>query len=283
MWKIYRTSDGMVLLQNAGTSWRVEGFSFDELFRAGDAQEYLQRCAADGRTATRLQEEFSLEGVNLLAPVGAQEVWAAGVTYRRSREARMEESERSGADRFYDLVYDADRPELFFKSAGRSVRGDSQTVRIRGDARWSVPEPELALAIDARGRIFGYAVGNDMSSRDIEGENPLYLPQAKVYRGSCALGPCLTVCGPLSPVATGIFLRIERRGVEVFSGSTSLANMKRTPEELAAWLFRENDFPDGCYLLTGTGLVPPADFTLDHGDVVRIEIDGLGVLENTVE
>ena len=215
----------------------------------------------------------------LRAPIGSQEVWAAGVTYLRSRDARKEESKDGGS--VYDRVYSAERPEIFFKATPHRVVGHGAEIRIRADSKWNVPEPEVTLALNRKGRIFGYTVGNDVSSRDIEGENPLYLPQAKVYRGCCALGPGLVVRGPL-PVETAIVLRILRGGREVFSGATSLAQMKRTFPELAGWLWRENEFPNGAYLLTGTGLVPGGDFTLLPGDDVRIAVEGLGELGNTV-
>jgi 2-dehydro-3-deoxy-D-arabinonate dehydratase len=213
--------------------------------------------------------------------MGDQEVWAAGVTYYRSRTARMEESEEAGGDRFYDMVYDAERPELFFKSTPRRVRGHRHTVGIRGDSTWDVPEPELTLAINAQGTVFGATVGNDMSSRSIEGENPLYLPQAKVYTGSCAVGPCLLV-GSLPGPNDSISLGIERDGNEVFMGSTLLSQLKRSYDELAGFLYRDNDFPSGALLMTGTGIVPEHPFTLQPDDIVRITINGIGTLENTV-
>ena len=222
-----------------------------------------------------------LAAVALLPPVDAQEVWAAGVTYLRSKKAREEES--AGAARFYDAVYTAPRPELFFKATPARVVGPGQPVRVRADSRWSVPEPELALVITPDLRIVGYTIGNDMSARDIEGENPLYLPQAKVYRQSCALGPCVTLSAALPPrEQVGIRLRVDRGGSVAFAGETSLARMARPPEELVDWLGRENEFPGGAILLTGTGVVPPDDFTLRAGDVVTIAIDGIGELTNPV-
>jgi 2-dehydro-3-deoxy-D-arabinonate dehydratase len=222
-----------------------------------------------------------LSAVTLLPPVDAQEVWAAGVTYLRSKKAREDES--AGAARFYDLVYTAARPELFFKATPARVVGPNEPVRVRKDSRWSVPEPELALVISPDLRIVGYTIGNDMSARDIEGENPLYLPQAKVYKQSCALGPCVTLASALPPRAqVGIRLRIERGGAAAFEGATSLERMARPLEELVDWLGRENEFPNGVILLTGTGVVPPDDFTLQHGDVVTIAVDGIGELRNPV-
>jgi 2-dehydro-3-deoxy-D-arabinonate dehydratase len=219
--------------------------------------------------------------VQWLPPVDAQEVWAAGVTYIRSKTARERESE--GAARFYDLVYTADRPELFFKATARRVIGPGGVVRIRKDARWSVPEPELALVIAPDLRIVGYTIGNDMSSRDIEGENPLYLPQAKVYDGSCALGPVVTLADAL-PAAEQVTIRlvITRGGQVAFEGSTTLAMMARKLPDLVGWLGRDNSFPDGAILLTGTGVVPPDSFTLASGDGIAISITGIGTLENRV-
>ncbi len=223
-----------------------------------------------------------VESVALLAPLDDQEVWAAGVTYKRSREARERES--AGAARFYDLVYNADRPELFFKAPARRVVGPGGAVRIRRDSRWSVPEPEVALVVSPTMKIVGYTVGNDMSSRDIEGENPLYLPQAKIYDGACALGPAVTLAADLPPPeCVTIHLTIWRGGAVVFDGWTTLAGMHRSFADLVSWLGRETSFPDGAVLLTGTGVVPPDDFTLAAGDEVAIEVAGIGRLVNRVE
>ncbi len=217
-----------------------------------------------------------------LAPILSQEVWAAGVTYYRSRSARVAESEDAGGGDFYDRVFAAQRPELFFKATGRRVVGPGGAVRVRSDAKWSVPEPELTLLINPAGVIVGYTIGNDMSSRDIEGENPLYLPQAKVYDGSCALGPCVLLSTEPLGKTTTIELAIARQGQTVFTGSTTLAELKRAPQELTEYLFRNNSFPQGVFLMTGTGIVPGDDFTLASGDVIRISIDGVGTLENYV-
>ena len=246
-----------------------------ELLHAADPAG-LARSLVDGAA-----EAVPFAEARLLAPVDGQEVWAAGVTYKRSREARERES--AGAARFYDLVYSAERPELFFKAPARRVVGSGGVVHIRRDARWSVPEPELALVVSPALKIVGYTVGNDMSSRDIEGENPLYLPQAKVYDNACALGPAVTLAADLPPPAdVAIRLTITRAGAAVFEGATTLAAMHRRPEDLVAWLGRENTFPDGLVLLTGTGVVPPDDFTLQSGDAIAIEITGVGRLVNTV-
>lgn len=219
------------------------------------------------------------EDVELLAPLDTQEVWASGVTYLRSKIARMEESEGGG---FYDLVYQAERPELFFKANARRVAGPGQPIRIRRDSTWDVPEPELTLVLSSSGAIAGYTVGNDVSSRSIEGENPLYLPQAKSFDGCCALGPVIALAQD-DEAPRFIRLGIERNGQTAFEGETSTAQMRRTPHELAAYLFRELSFPDGALLMTGTGIVPPDTFTLQSRDVVKIEIQGIGTLENAVE
>jgi 2-dehydro-3-deoxy-D-arabinonate dehydratase len=217
--------------------------------------------------------------VSVLAPIDTQEVWASGVTYLRSKVARMEESEHAGD--FYDRVYAAERPELFFKANPSRVAASGARIRIRRDSSWNVPEPELALVISSRGQIVGYTIGNDVSSRSIEGENPLYLPQAKMYEGSCALGPAILINDDPGK-RHAIRIAIARNGKDVFSGETSTSQMRRGFEELAAYLFRELRFPAGVILLTGTGIVPPDDFTLQAGDIVRITIDGIGVLENPV-
>ena len=224
---------------------------------------------------------LALSEVKVLAPVEQQEVWAVGVTYLRSKKARMDESEFSATA--YDRVYNAPRPELFFKALPEKVVGPGAAVGIRADARWSVPEPELAFVLNSRGRIAGYTIGNDMSSRDIEGENLLYLPQAKIYDRSCALGPFITVgVGEMEARTWQIELAIDRGGNDVFSGAVSAGQLKRPFEEMAGYLFRSQTFPHGAVLLTGTGIVPPDDFTLQAGDVVRIGISGIGTLENAV-
>ena len=219
--------------------------------------------------------------VKLLAPIERQEVWAAGVTYLRSKKARMEESNFSATA--YDRVYEADRPELFFKSMPEKVAGPGEEIGIRKDGKWNVPEPELALVLNSKSRIVGYTIGNDMSSRDIEGENLLYLPQAKIYKRSCALGP-VVVTGVTEEEARTWTIRIEirRNGALVFEGNTSVNNIRRKFQDLADYLFRSQEFPHGAILLTGTGVVPPDSFTLAAGDVVHIDISGIGRLTNTV-
>ena len=269
---VFSTSIGLVA-QRDEAWFRLAETNLDTLFCQEDPGLWLAR-ALEG--AERVEAPVALG-----APIQSQEVWAAGVTYLRSRDARMEESKDAGGGTFYDRVYDADRPEIFFKATPHRVFGTGMPLRLRSDSKWNVPEPELALALNVNGKIFGYSIGNDLSSRDIEGENPLYLPQAKVWSHCCGLGPALVVCAPLK-LETAIAIQILRGGVAVFEGKTSLAQMKRTPAELADWLWRDNTFPNGCYLLTGTGLVPPNEFTLSGGDEVRISIDTLGTLVNFI-
>lgn len=249
--------------------------SIAALLESADVPAACRALASGPATRRPLAE------VSLLAPIDGQEVWAAGVTYRRSQVARREESQ--GAASFYDLVYTAPRPELFFKASPHRVSGPGQPLRIRRDARWNVPEPELALVLNSRLEVVGFCAGNDMSSRDIEGENPLYLPQAKVYDQCCGLGPWITLSGVMpEPAGIGIRMRISRSGSEVFSGQTSIGQMKRSFPELVAWLGRDNSFPQGAILLTGTGIVPSNEFTLQAGDEVSIEIDGVGTLCNPI-
>ena len=276
---LWRTKDGIRL--NHGQHTQIIEADWDALINHEDLAGYLltlSRETPDGSSGFLRDLD-----VEVLPPIGTQEVWAAGVTYFRSRTARMEESKDAGGGTFYDRVYEADRPELFFKATSWRVRGPRAGIRIRRDAKWNVPEPELALVVNARGEIIGYTIGNDVSSRDIEGENPLYLPQAKVYDGSCALGPGLYVTREPLPSSTAIALRITRGHDVVFQGETSLAQMRRKPEELVEYLYRETSFPAGCMLLTGTGIIPPDEFTLMPGDLVEITIEPIGTLSNTVE
>jgi len=275
--KLYRTRNGTVLESDGRLVALTQ--SWDELIAGEDpAKTALNALASASPMA-------SLDPASVLAPIGSQEIWAAGVTYLRSRVARMEESKSAGGGDFYDRVYSADRPELFFKSMPQRVIGPGGPVRIRRDSKWNVPEPELTLVINPRGKIIGYTIGNDMSSRDIEGENPLYLPQAKMYDGSCAIGPAVLLSSEPLPRSTKIELEIRRDGGQsvAFRGETSLTQMKRDPRELVEYLYRETSFPAGCYLLTGTGIVPPDSFTLEHGDEIRITIDGIGTLVNGVD
>lgn len=275
--KLYRTKQG-IFVEDDGQSYLLSALAsanaWDDLICD---RELTLRASA----AVNTKSASSFDPTAVLAPVGSQQVWAAGVTYYRSRKARMEESRNTGGGDFYARVYSAERPELFFKAAGCRVVGPGAAVRIRSDARWSVPEPELTLVLNPSGAIVGYTVGNDMSSRDIEGENPLYLPQAKVYDGSCALGPCVLL-SPQPLTDNNIRLEIVRGCHTIFSGSTSLSELKREPRQLVDFLFRDQSFPRGVLLMTGTGIVPGDDFTLQHGDVVKIAIDGIGILENHV-
>lgn len=229
----------------------------------------------------RVSEWLDAGTVTPLAPIDDQEVWAAGVTYKRSQKARMDESE--DAANFYDKVYTADRPELFFKATAHRVSGPGQPIRVRQDTKWCVPEPELTLVISPDLRIVGYTVGNDMSARDIEGENPLYLPQAKVYDQCAGLGPIITLAEAMPPLAEiGITLVIERDGGEIFRGDTQASQLHRSPRDLVNWLGRDQSFPHGVFLMTGTGIVPPDHFTCQPGDVISITIDGVGTLSNPV-
>jgi 2-dehydro-3-deoxy-D-arabinonate dehydratase len=273
--KLFRTAAGWIV-ERDGRHFRVSQDAAKGLTTRDDLAEFLASYVGG------VTPNADPPGDGVLAPIDRQEVWAAGVTYLRSRTARMEEAKVAAGSQFYDLVYNADRPELFFKAAAWRVVAPGQPVRIRRDATWNVPEPELALLISPRAKILGYTAGNDMSSRDIEGENPLYLPQAKVYDGSCALGPALVISAEPPGPSTAIRLDIVRRSQPAFSGSTTLAQMKRDLATLVQYLYRETSFPDGCILLTGTGIVPPDDFTLERGDEVSITIDGVGTLRNVV-
>jgi 2-dehydro-3-deoxy-D-arabinonate dehydratase len=270
--KLYRTSGGAVVEQRE-SFFPVLG-DWDSLVNHEDLAAHLAACAM-GQGGVRIDDE-------ILAPIGSQEVWAAGVTYHRSRSARMDESSAAGGGSFYDRVYDAPRPELFFKAPAWRVRASGDAVRIRRDARWSVPEPEIVLSINARGDIIGFTIGNDMSSRDIEGENPLYLPQAKIYDGACAIGPALLVTDSL-PADTPIELRVTRARAVVYEGRTTFGQMRRDPRELVEFLYRETSFPSGAMLFTGTGIVPPDEFTLHRADEIQIHVPPIGTLVNLVE
>jgi 2-dehydro-3-deoxy-D-arabinonate dehydratase len=257
----------------------------DELLSSGDPIGTVR--SAMGDAAEFASGEELLERASPRSLVESQEVWAAGVTYYRSRSARIEESEKADGGSFYDRVYEAERPELFYKGNARTTVAHGQRVRIRQDSRWNVPEPELVLVISSDGAIAGYTAGNDMSSRDIEGENPLYLPQAKVYDGSCSLGPgmiLMTKDERASVLSSNlpIGLHIERSGETAYSGETTLADLKRDPEELVSFLFRDQTFLSGCFLMTGTGIIPDDSFTLAAGDDVRISIGALPTLSNSV-
>ena len=277
--KLFKTGEG-ILLQSAHGHFRINE-DWDKLINRDDLQDFLNLKT---KTSTPLGfgDFDSMIREKLQAPVGRQEVWAAGVTYLRSRDARMEEAKTAGNADCYDKVYHAERPELFFKALPHRVAADGEELYIRKDSKWNVPEPELTLYINSNGNIQGYTIGNDMSSRDIEGENPLYLPQAKVYERSAALGPCLCVPQDIISPETRIHISIARNSREMYSDQIALSQMKRSFEELAGFLFRECEFEYGCFLMTGTGMVPPASFSLLVGDRIKISIDNIGTLENVV-
>jgi 2-dehydro-3-deoxy-D-arabinonate dehydratase len=275
--KIYRTMDGIILEKDHSFRNLVVTTSWNDLVNRDDLHNFLVN---EWKNAEPL--ENGPDPSRLLAPIGSQEIWAAGVTYYSSRLARMEESKDSGGGDFYSRVYVADRPEIFFKATPARTVGPGKDFRIRKDSTWDVPEPELTLFATSNGKIVGYTIGNDVSSRSIEGENPLYLPQAKTFDGCACLGPCLYV--PEAPLekSTQITLTIERNEEVVFSDETQLDQMKRTPEELIGFLFRETSFPGGVFMMTGTGIVPGTDFTLKPKDKVSITIESIGTLINFV-
>ncbi len=277
MFRLYAINHAFLLEQEGTYINLAADFTIDRLFAAADPVAFATAAFAAGKPVSA---PTPAEDLGVL--IQSQEVWAAGVTYQRSKSARVAESRDAGGGTFYDRVYEAPRPELFFKATPHRVAAPGGGVRIRSDSKWNVPEPELTLAINATGRIFGYTIGNDMSSRDIEGENPLYLPQAKVYDRSAALGPCLVITSELPGPATVIALEIVRDGAAAFTGETTLAALKRPLPSLVEWLFRDNSFPRGCYLMTGTGVIPPDTFTLRRGDQIRITIAPVGTLVNTV-
>lgn len=276
--KIYNTTKG-ILIENKEMFYFVNG-EWDSFINNDNIYTDLIKRS---KKLTPADKAIDIIKKYLLPPIGSQEIWAAGVTYMRSKSARMEESKEAGGDDFYDKVYVAERPELFFKSTAFRVSGPGQNVRIRKDSKWNVPEPELTLMITSTGKIIGYTIGNDMSSRDIEGQNPLYLPQAKTYDKSAAIGPCIYISEHPLPLTTAVKLVITRKGMEVFTGSVTIDQIKRKFSELAGFLFRETTFPAGALLMTGTGIVPPNDFTLEHGDEIRITVDIIGTLVNVVE
>ncbi|MEO8711210.1 MAG: fumarylacetoacetate hydrolase family protein [Parafilimonas sp.] len=271
--KLFKTLSGIILQHNE-ENYLVNN-DWDKLINHDNLFQFLSTQAVN-----KIEVDWS--EIKILAPISKQEVWAAGVTYLRSRDARMEESKDAGGADFYSKVYNAERPELFFKALPHRVAGHNEEVFIRKDSKWNVPEPELTLFINSKGKIAGYTIGNDMSSRDIEGENPLYLPQAKVYERSAALGPCLYIPENEISLDTTISINIKRNTETVFEGSIQLNRMKRKFDELAEYLFLEMVFDDGCFLMTGTGLVPPNDLTLHEADVVEIGIENIGILSNII-
>ncbi len=279
--KLYKLKQN-ILLEKRGDFFLVQHNDWDSLINRDHLHTYLDELPAAQLSAVSTTLAHQKIKHELLPPIGQQEVWASGVTYYKSMEARMDESKDAGGGDFYDRVYHATRPELFFKSSAFRVSGPGDSVKIRRDSTWDVPEPELTLFINSKGNIQGYTVGNDMSSRSIEGENPLYLPQAKTYDQSAALGPCLYVPpAPLPPDAQ-ITLQIRRDEALQFDESIAIRQMKRTPEELVHFLFLECTFPNGCFLMTGTGIVPPPSFTLKPQDEITITIDHIGSLVNVV-
>ena len=277
--KLYKTRQGNILF--ADEKFYQIDRDWDDLINRESLYNFLGTAITPGNELPTPQAIIWCEK-DVLAPIGSQEVWAAGVTYLRSRDARMEESKESGGADFYDKVYSAERPELFFKSVAHRVAAHGEPVYIRKDSAWNVPEPELTLFSNSKGTIQAYTIGNDMSSRSIEGENPLYLPQAKVYERSAALGPCLYV--PEHPIhqSTGIHMTISRGGKNVYKGEVLISQIKRSLTELVSWLYEETDFKYGSFLMTGTCLVPPNEFTLQDDDIVDISIDGIGTLTNYV-
>jgi 2-dehydro-3-deoxy-D-arabinonate dehydratase len=275
---LYRTQSGPVLL--AGDQWFRLDRDWEPLVNDDALAAYLQSQASSLRPDAAL----AIAAERPLAPLGdRQEVWAAGVTYLRSKTARMEEAKTAGGGDFYDRVYQAERPEIFFKATPHRVVGPGAAMHLRRDSRWIVPEPELTLVVTRGGKIVGYTVGNDLSCRDIEGENPLYLPQAKTFDQCASVGPAILVAEGPPSAETKIAVAIRRGGQAAFNGSTTLSQMKRGLEELVEFLFRDNRHPHGCLLMTGTGTVPPDDFSLVAGDVVEITIDGIGTLSNPME
>lgn len=274
--KLFKTVEGIVI-EKENAHYLLKDENWDSFVN----DDNLYQKLIDLTQAATTAEKTSLE--NILAPVGQQELWACGVTYYRSMLGRQEESKDAGGGDFYAKVYNAVRPEVFFKSTAHRIVHPNGFVRIRKDSTWDVPEPELTLVVTSSGKIVGYTAGNDMSSRSIEGENPLYLPQAKTYDGCAAVGPCIFVTDKPLDTSTNIHLTIKRNNEVAFNNSIAITQMKRTPEELVSFVFRECSFPNGCLIMTGTGIVPASDFTLQSNDVIIIEIDGIGQLINTVE
>jgi 2-dehydro-3-deoxy-D-arabinonate dehydratase len=274
--KIYKTKQGIVIEKELNF-FLVKDQAWEEWINDDDVLRKAERFIT---TAKPAGEELIKE---VLAPIGNnQELWACGVTYLKSKIGRQEESKDAGGGDFYARVYEAERPEVFFKSTPHRVVGHRQKVRIRKDSTWDVPEPELTLVVASSGKIIGYTIGNDMSSRSIEGENPLYLPQAKTYDACAAVGPCIYITEKPIDKNSKIHLEINRNGSTVYEGSIAINQMKRSPEELVSFVFRECSFPHGCLVMTGTGIVPEHDFTLQAGDEIKISIDGIGTLVNEV-
>lgn len=275
--KVYKTGT-TAYIEHKGTFYSKEVLDWDAFLNRPN----LHRTLSDEIDSWNKTNDSFLRQTKLDPPLGSQEIWAAGVTYERSKSARMDEAKASGGAIFYDKVYDAERPELFFKSSARRCVGHGEEVFIRRDSSWNVPEPELTLFVNSNGNIEGYTIGNDMSSRSIEGENPLYLPQAKTYEKSAAIGPCLLVLENQIPSTTEIHIQIARKDQIMYEENVAISKIKRGFDELVGFLFRECDFPDGVFLMTGTCLVPPDEFSLAVGDLISISIDQIGTLVNHV-
>ena len=275
--KLYKTKSGIVV-EKENNFYLAKNESWDEFINDDLLFRKMEKL-----TESLPANNSSLVN-EVLAPMGTQqELWACGVTYLKSKVGRQEESKSSGGADFYEKVYEAERPEVFFKSTFHRIVGHGDTVRIRKDSTWDVPEPELTLVVTSSGKIVGYTIGNDMSSRSIEGENPLYLPQAKTYDRCAGVGPCIYVTEQPISSDTNIYLEIIRNREKAFEGNVHLNQMKRTPEELVSFVFRECSFPFGCLIMTGTGIVPGSDFTLQSSDKIKITIDNIGTLVNTVK
>jgi len=277
--KLYKLENGVVI-ETDHSFHLLEGENWDVFINDDNLFGKIQQIT---RSQDPIENGQTIINSSTEAPIQSQELWASGVTYIRSKIGRQEESENTGGGEFYARVYEAERPELFFKATAHRIVGSGGKVRIRKDSSWNVPEPELTLMITSSGKIVGYTIGNDMSSRSIEGENPLYLPQAKTYDGCAALGPCIYVTEEPLSEDTIIHLEIVRKNAPVFNGSVDIKQMKRRPEELVAYLYRECSFPHGSLLMTGTGVIPPSDFSLQSGDEIRITIQPIGTLVNTVK
>lgn len=276
--KVYKTKSGIVI-EKESNFFLLKDENWD-LFINND--NLFPKTEKLTRSLMPMTNGNKLIADEILAPVGSQELWACGVTYLRSKVGRQEESKATGGADFYGKVYEAERPEVFFKSTPHRIVGHGAKVNIRKDSTWDVPEPELTLVVTSSGKIIGYTIGNDMSSRSIEGENPLYLPQAKTYDACAAVGPCIYVTEKPLDNNTTIHLEINRDNKKVFEGTVGINQMKRTPEELVSFVYRECSFPQGCLIMTGTGIVPGSDFTLRPGDEIKISIDHIGTLTNVV-
>jgi 2-dehydro-3-deoxy-D-arabinonate dehydratase len=276
--KLYKTLAGIVV-ENDAEFFLLKDENWDLYINDDNIFNKTEKII---KSSTAIKSESEILNGEVLPPVGSQELWACGVTYLRSKIGRQEESKSAGGDDFYARVYEATRPEVFFKATPHRIVGHNAKVNIRKDSTWNVPEPELTLMVTSSGKIIGYTIGNDMSSRSIEGENPLYLPQAKTYDGCAAIGPCIYIFEKALDVNTNIHLEIKRDKVKIFESSVAISQMKRTLEELVSFVYKECSFPHGCLIMTGTGIVPPNDFTLKSGDMIRIAIDNIGTLINTV-